>query len=78
MPTYNFINEQGEIEEHIVKISELDNFKKDNPHLKQALSTPKQIGGISTDSGRLPEGFKDRLREMKAKHPGANGISHLI
>lgn len=78
MPIYNFINEQGDIEEHNVSINNLDNFKKENPHLKQTLSTPKILGGRSTDSGRLPEGFKDKLRDMKAKHPKANGISHLI
>jgi hypothetical protein len=36
------------------------------------------IGAVSTDSGKLPEGFKDKLREMQNKHPRANGIKHLI
>lgn len=78
MPVYNFKNEAGEIEEHFLSISDVDQFKVDNPHLKMQLSTPKLIGGISNDSGRLPEGFKDKLRDIKAKHPRATGVSHLI
>lgn len=78
MPTYNFINEKGETEQHFLRISELDKFKEDNPNLTMQLSTPTVIGGRSTDSGRLPEGFKDKLRDIKSKHPRANGISHLV
>ena len=78
MPTYNFTNEQGDVEVHEMRISELDSFKEANPHLKQTLNTPNTIGGRSTSSGSLPEGFKDKLRDMKAKHPLAGGINHLI
>ena len=78
MPTYNFKNEKGEVEVHELKMSELDAFKEANPHLKQTLNVGTIIGGRSTDSGSLPEGFKDKLREMKAKHPRATGINHLI
>ena len=78
MPIYNFKNEQGEVEQHYLKISELDEFKASNPNLTMLLSTPQLIGGVSTDSGKLPEGFKDKLREIKKKHPHANGVSHLI
>jgi len=36
------------------------------------------IGGTSMDSGKLPEGFKDTLREMKKKHPLSKGADHLL
>ena len=78
MPTYTFMDESGNEETHFLKISELDDFKKNNPNLKQKLTTGTIIGGVSTSSGSLPEGFKDTLREMKKKHPAATGINHLI
>ena len=42
MPSYDFENkETGEVEEHIIKISEYDQFLKDNPQLKRVyLSAP--------------------------------------
>lgn len=78
MPTYNFINEKGDVEVHTLKMSELDSFKESNTHLKQTLTVGTIIGARSTSSGSLPEGFKDRLRDMKSKHPRAGGINHLI
>ena len=36
------------------------------------------IGGTSMDSGKLPEGFKDTLREMKKIHPHGKGADHLL
>lgn len=36
MPTYTFKNkETGELEDHVMKISELDKFKEDNTHLER-------------------------------------------
>ena len=38
MPSYDFENkETGEIEEHTISYTKLDEFKKDNPHLKQVI-----------------------------------------
>jgi hypothetical protein len=79
MPTYTFINvETGEEKDHIMSYKALDQFKIDNPNLKQKLKFPGTIGATSIDSGKLPEGFKDNLREMAKKHPKATGITHLI
>lgn len=79
MPTFNFYNNNTESEEqHFVSGSELNEFKEQNPHLTKLLSTPSFIGGISTDSGRLPDGFKDKMRLIKQKHPLAKGVDHLI
>ena len=39
MPTYEFINNQtGQIEEHIMRIAELDAFKEANPHLERTIT----------------------------------------
>jgi hypothetical protein len=79
MPTYTFIDKETGVEkDHIMSYKDLEQFKLDNPNLKQKLVFPGSIGSISMDSGKLPEGFKDTLREMANKHPRANGIKHLI
>lgn len=77
MPSYNFINEKGEIETHLVKYSDLEQFKADNPNLTYTISTPS-FGNRSVESGRLPEGFKDRMRLLKQKHPRSKAVDHLI
>lgn len=36
MPTYQFLNKQtGELEEHKMKIADLEPFKENNPHLER-------------------------------------------
>jgi len=78
MPTYNFINERGELEAHFMSYSNLNQFKLDNPKLKHVLSTPSFISGTSVDSGKLPEGFKDRMRQLKKQNPLSKAVDHLI
>jgi hypothetical protein len=78
VPTYTFKNAQGEVYDKFMKISEVDQYLADNPGTQKQISSPNLIGGVSMDSGRLPDGFKDRLREMSKLHPRANGIKHLI
>jgi len=79
MPSYNFIDENsGEEITLEMRMSELDDFKKENPHMKQKLIATTIIGGMSTNSGSLPEGFKDTLREMKKKHPRSTGVDNFI
>lgn len=51
MATYTFLNKNtNEIEEHSMKISELDNFKLENPHLERYFAAEN-----------LP-GFSDAIR----------------
>lgn len=80
MPIYEFRDkETGEIKPVLLKISELDDYKVNNSHLEQYFSdAPSLIGGRDMSGGRLPEGFKDKLRDIKQKHPGAGGVDHLI
>lgn len=45
MPTYQFLNSNtNEVEEHTMKMSELDKFKKDNPHLERYFSAQNLPG----------------------------------
>ena len=40
MPRYDFLNtETGEVKEYTMSWKELDQFKEDNPHLKQQVTT---------------------------------------
>lgn len=52
MPTYEFLNKNtGEIEEHTMRISELDNFKESNLHLERYFS-PENLPGLG-DGARM-------------------------
>lgn len=70
MPTYTFKDTStGEISEHIMKISQLDEFKLANPHLEMhitgspGLSDPARMGLVKPAAG-----FRDLLKNMKKKH----------
>lgn len=80
MPNYNFMNEEtGEQFTEFFKSYEAkQEYLKENPHIKAMVSAVSFIGGVSMDSGRLPDGFKDRMREMKKKHPTSKAVDHLI
>ena len=54
MPAYDFENlETGCIEERIMSYTKLEQFKKDNPHLRQViLSAPTTVGGVG-EVGRV-------------------------
>lgn len=52
MPTYEFYNkDSGVVEEHIMRIAQLDEFKKQNPHLERYHS-PENLP-IMSDGARL-------------------------
>jgi len=74
MPTYEFLNKNtGEVEEHVLKISEYDDFKVNNPHLERAFITPIRCCDPVV-AGRLKpaEGFRDLLKNMKKKNIRSN------
>ena len=67
MPTYNFRNtETGEETEIMMKMSELDEFKANNPNLEQFLTKAPSIG----DPHRMgivktPDSFNSLLKHIK-------------
>ena len=69
MPRYTFLNTQTQTEEvHWLKISELDCFLSDNPHLQQSLgclnlADPTRLGIRKPDSE-----FRDVLKHVKSSH----------
>ncbi len=79
MPTYTLKNEKTEEQWDVVMTySNMKEYVQKNPDIIYIIGTPSFIGGVSTDSGRLPEGFKDRMREMKKKHPTSKAVDHLV
>lgn len=73
MPTYNFrdIN-SGEETEVTMRISELDEYKKNNPHLQQFLTKPPGLGDSVRMGFTKPDnGFKEVLSKIHEKTPGS-------
>jgi hypothetical protein len=71
MPTYQFHDtETGESFETIMKISEREEFLKENPHIQPIMSAPALVSGVSTSKqNRVPEGFKEVLSKVAEAHP---------
>jgi|TARA_Y100000361_G_scaffold141906_1_gene147421 hypothetical protein len=71
MPTYEFLNnDTGEFEEHFMSYKDLDEFKENNPHLKQQVSAPNIVGGTG-DRVKTDSGFKEVLSKIGDAHPGS-------
>lgn len=69
MPIYQYRNHQTkQIEEHMVRIAEADQFLEDNPHLKRVPVAPKLGQRINLRS-QISDGFKDVLNKAKDAHP---------
>ena len=66
MPTYNFRNkETGEELETTMRISELDEYKLNNPVMEQYLkSAPRIVGGVGTNL-KVDDGFREVLSKVK-------------
>jgi len=72
MPTYRFVNENGEEFEEFMSISALDEYLKENPNLTQLVNGAPMIS--SGRGMRKPEdGFRDLLKDIKKKN--SRGIS---
>lgn len=71
MPTYNIKNKKtGKITTETMTISEMEAFEKANPDKEVMCGAP--ILGYNYSRMKPSDDFRDRLREMKKKHPGNN------
>lgn len=77
MPTYVFedIN-TGEVSEKVMKMSELDKFKEDNPHMKTVIQSQKVISGRTDHLTQAGDGFKEIQQKIKSGMPPKD--RHLI
>ena len=71
MPTYHFLDTQtGEEFESFMKISEREEYLKENPHIKTVVTAPAIVSGVSTSTQhRVPDGFKEVLSKVAEAHP---------
>ena len=71
MPRYDFYNEEtGELIEYTMSWRDLDDFKLNNPHLKQQVSAPQIVGGTG-DRVKTDAGFKEVLSKVGDAYPGS-------
>jgi len=69
LPTYNFIDtETNEEFEVFMKISEREEFLKENPQVQPIVTAPAIIGGMGTYQ-KVPDGFKEVLAKVGENHP---------
>lgn len=80
MPTYTFKNiETGEFEEHLMKISELDDFKTNNPHLERALVDAPSFGDpVRLGLRKNDNGWREVLHKVAEKTPGGKVLKDNI
>lgn len=75
MPTYVFKNkETDEIEEHQMRIAELDEFKESNPHLVIQLQSPNMVTDTKGTLTRAGSEWQDHLKRMKQNSGRGNTI----
>lgn len=67
MPLYEFKDTNtGEIVSHLMKISEYDEFKKNNPHLERYITeAPGCSDPVRLGLKQPSTGFKDLLKQIK-------------
>jgi len=82
MPKYTIENTAtGEMSEFWGSYDEMKAHVASDPDLRNVIGCPKIVSGVgrvSDGSGKLPDGFKDKLKEIKKKHPTSSGVDHLI
>lgn len=76
MPNYKFYDTTRKKEYFLdMKISELDNYLKDNPHVEQRVNGAPSLG-YRTNNPKIDSGFRDVLKEVKKKHRGSTIDTH--
>ena len=80
MPTYMFKNtETGEVFEKQMKISELDQYKLDNPtHERYFDSAPPLGDAVRLGVRKLDNGFREVLQKISERAPAAKGLKDNI
>lgn len=70
MPTYIFRNkETGEQFERLMKISELDTFRAENPHLETVIQAVAFGDSVRLGITKMDSGFKEVLQKVNERNP---------
>lgn len=68
MPTYSFIDtETGEEFDAFMKISEREEFLKENSHIQPIVTSAAIVGGVQL-TNKVPDGFKEVLSKVAENH----------
>lgn len=80
MPLYTFEDKTtGERQEIRMKISELDSFREENPHLKTVITGAPAIGDSIRLGLKKPDnGFREVLQKVKENHKGSRTVKNTI
>ena len=73
--------ETGEVSEFFGSWSAYQEHLSENPQLQTVIGAPRIVSGtgsVTENTSKIPDGFKDKLREIKKKHPESTGVDHLI
>lgn len=72
MPTYDYKNEEtGEVTEHRMSIADMEQFEKDNPHMKKIIGAPVIGDSVRLGVKKTPDSFNDILRTIKKTNAGS-------
>jgi hypothetical protein len=70
MPKYTFENTKtGEVFDDFMSISQMETYLDENKHIRQQLSTPLIVSGVSSGKNKPDSGFRDILKTIKKRHP---------
>lgn len=68
MPTYTFRNKTSDdVIERVLRMSELDEFKADNPHLELMIGATTLVHEAGTNL-KVDDGFKEAIAKVKQHH----------
>ena len=68
MPTYDFLNtETGELVEYQMSWRDLEDFRLNNPHLKQQITAPNFVGGTG-DRVKPDSGFNEVMSKIASNN----------
>ena len=74
MPTYTYrVRETGEIQEHIIRMSEKDAFTAAHPELEPVImNLPPLCDPFTIGVRRIDSGMKEVLTRIKKNNPGSD------
>ncbi len=72
LPTYTFKDTTtGEVFDKLMKISEREEYLKENPNMQPVVSAPSLMSPISLRGITPPSGFKEVLQNIHNRSPGS-------
>ncbi|MDB4786113.1 hypothetical protein OAG36_00095 [bacterium] len=72
MPIYQYKNEEtGEISDHYMSISSMEEFEKDNPHMKKIIHAPALGDAMRLGVRKTDDSFNDLLKTIKKNNSGS-------